>query len=209
MNISKKAKTILLTCCALLLLSAGVFTAVRFVRASRETPAEQEIPTEEKRVITSHADWPGYDIGSAAEYATTIVYGIAGPLGETQIHEVTLSSGKIFREYHRPVEIQVIQMIKGDMDAKTILYLDPGGETEDTVYEFYAVSHVVEGQAYLFFLNQHGTFLSPVTCIPVGEDGVIVPYWDMRIDNEAQAQSDKSLPVPIDDYIAEIQKYLD
>lgn len=203
MNISKKAKSILLTCSAFLVLSAGIFTAVHF------TQANQEIPTEEKQVITSYPCWREYHIDNAAEDAATIVYGIAGPLGETQIHEVTLSSGKVFKEYHRPVEIQVIQMIKGDMDAETITYLDPGGETEDAIYEMDGVSHIVEGQAYLLFLTEHGTFLNPATCLPVEEDGTIIPYWDMRIENEAQARSHESLPFSIEDYLAEVQKNLD
>ena len=203
MNISKKAKTILFTCCAFLILSAGIFATVHFTQANRE------IPTEKKQVITSYPCWREYHIDNAAEDATTIVYGIAGPLGKTQIHEVTLSSGKVFREYHRPVEIQVIQMIKGDMDAETITYLDPGGETEDTIYEMEGVSHIIEGQAYLLFLTEHGTFLNPATRLPVEEDGTIIPYWDMRIENEAQARSNESLPVSLEDYLAEVQKNLD
>ncbi|MCI8349611.1 MAG: hypothetical protein HFJ86_00410 [Oscillospiraceae bacterium] len=203
MNISKKAKSILLTCSAFLVLSAGIFTAVHFSQTNRE------IPTEEKPVITSYACWPEYHIDNATEDAVTIVYGIAGPLGETQIHEAHTSDGEIYQEYHRPVEIQVIQMMKGDMDAETITYLDPGGETEDAVYEFDGVAHVVEGQAYLFFLNQYGTFLNPATCLPVEEDGTIIPYWDMRIENEAQARSNESLPFSIEDYLAEVQKNLD
>ena len=203
MTISKKAKTILFTCCAFLILSAGIFAAVHFTQAS------QKITTAEKQVITSYACWPEYHIDNATEDAAIIVYGIAGPLGETQIHEAHTSDGEIYQEYHRPVEIQVIQMIKGDMDAETITYLDPGGETEDAIYEFDGVPHVVEGQAYLFFLSRHGTFLNPATYLPVEEDGTIIPYWDMRIENEAQTRSNESLPVSIDEYIAEVQQHLE
>lgn len=72
MNASKKVKTILFTCCAFLLLSVGVVTAVHSTQANREIPKEEK--------IVSHISpiWIGYDIDSASEAATTIVYGTLG-----------------------------------------------------------------------------------------------------------------------------------
>jgi len=206
MAISKKAKTILLSCFALLLLSAGIFTTIHFIQANRE------IPTEEKPVIASYPCWTEYHIDNAAEDAVTIVYGTLGPKGETKAHEVVLPDGRVkVIEYYREAEIQVIQMIKGDPNAKTAHYLEIGGETEDAVYLVAGAAPLVEGQDYLLFLNKHGAYLSPATAIKVDEKGIITTSRDMRIqvEYEEQFRSNEPLPVSIDDYITEVEQYLD
>lgn len=215
MNINKKAKNILLSCFALLLLSAGIFTAVHFVQANREIPRKEKtlhkIPLKEWSFHKISPMWVWYDIDSAADEATTIVYGTLGPKGEVKRTESTDGSGKlIILEHYREAEIQVIQMIKGNMDAKTVLYWELSSDViEGAHYSYESTKFLEEGKNYLFFLNKNGAYLSPATVMEVDENGIVIPYWDMRIENEAQALSDESLPVSLDDYIAEIQKYLD
>ena len=205
MNISKKTKTILFTCCALLLLSAGVFTTVHFIQAN------QGIPTEEKIVTTSHPMWIAYDIDSASETATTIVYGTLGPKGEIKKNEMILSNGEPYRiEHYREAEIQVIQMIKGDLDAETVHYWELSDcEEEDMIYVYADKLILEEVKEYLFFLNRHGACLSPATVMEVDENGIVIPAWSMKIESELQARSDESLPVSLEDYLAEVQKNLD
>ena len=205
MNISKKAKIILFICCVFLLLSAGVFTTIHFVQTS------QEISTERKLIHPISPIWIGYDIDSASEAATTIVYGTLGPKGEVKRNEMTLSNGELYvLERYREAEIQVIQMIKGDMDAETVHYWELSGEeTDDAIYVYDDAICLEEGKSYLFFLNENGAYLSPATVMEVDENGVIVPPWDMKIESAAQARSNHSLPVPLEDYLAEVQQNLD
>jgi hypothetical protein len=205
MNISKKAKIILFICCVFLLLSAGVFTTIHFVQTS------QEISTERKLIHPISPIWIGYDIDSASEAATTIVYGTLGPKGEVKRNEMTLSNGELYvLERYREAEIQVIQMIKGDMDAETVHYWELSGEeTDDAIYVYDDAICLEEGKSYLFFLNENGAYLSPATVMEVDEDGVIVPPWDMKIESAAQARSNHSLPVSLEDYLAEVQQNLD
>ena len=205
MTISKKAKIILFICCVFLLLSAGVFTTIHFVQTS------QEISTERKLIHPISPIWIGYDIDSASEAATTIVYGTLGPKGEVKRNEMTLSNGELYvLERYREAEIQVIQMIKGDMDAETVHYWELSGEeTDDAIYVYDDAICLEEGKSYLFFLNENGAYLNPATVMEVDEDGVIVPPWDMKIESELQARSDESLPVSLEDYLAEVQKNLD
>ena len=205
MTISKKAKTILFTCCALLLLSAGVFTTVHFIQTNRQ------IPTEEKLVTTSHPIRTKYDIASASEEATTIVYGTLGPKGEIKRNETILSNGEPFiLEHYRDAEIQVIQMIKGDMNAETVYYWELSDcEEEDMIYVYTDKRTLEEGKDYLFFLNENGACLSPATVMEVDENGIVIPAWSMKIESELQARSDESLPVSLEDYLAEVQKNLD
>ena len=204
MNISKKAKTILFICGALLLLSAGVFATVHFVQAN------QKIPTEEKHIHTIYPIWVSYNIDSAAEEATTIVYGTLGSKSEIKWNEKALSkSGKPLERY-READIQVIQMIKGDMDAETVRYWELSSEeTEDTIYVYDGAISLEEGKDYLFFLNENGAYLSPATVMEVDENGVVIPPWSMKIESEMQARSDESLPVSLDEYIAEVQQNLE
>ena len=205
MNISKKAKIILFICCVFLLLSAGVFTTIHFIQTNRK------IPTEEKLVTTSHPIRTKYDIASASETATTIVYGTLGPKGEIKKNEMILSNGEPYIiEHYREAEIQVIQMIKGDMDAETVHYWELSDcEEEDMIYVYADKLILEEGKDYLFFLNRHGACLSPATVMEVDENGIVIPAWSMRIESELQARSDESLPVSLEDYLAEVQKNLD
>lgn len=205
MNIKKKTKIILLTCCALLLLSAGIFTTIHFIQAN------QGIPTEEKPVATSHPMWIKYDVDSASEEATTIVYGTLGQKGEVKKNEMILSNGEPYIiEHYREAEIQVIQMIKGDMDAETIPYLELSDcEEEDMIYVYTDKLTLEEGKDYLFFLNRHGSCLSPATVMEVDENGIVIPAWSMRIESEAQARSNESLPVSLEDYLTEVQQNLE
>ena len=205
MTISKKAKTILFICCVFLLLSAGVFTTIHFVQTS------QEISTERKLIHPISPIWIGYDIDSASEAATTIVYGTLGPKGEVKRNEMTLSNGELYvLERYREAEIQVIQMIKGDMDAETVHYWELSGEeTDDAIYVYDDAICLEEGKSYLFFLNENGAYLSPATVMEVDENGVVIPPWDMKIESELQARSDESLPVSLEDYLAEVQQNLD
>ena len=43
----------------------------------------------------------------------------------------------------------------------------------------------------------------------VDENGIVIPAWSMKIESELQARSDESLPVSLEDYLAEVQKNLD
>lgn len=209
MNTHKKIESTLFACLAFLLLFPGVLTAIQFIHAKREIPSECKIYQPLACVL-----WPVCHIDNATEEAATIVYGTLGPKGETRRYQYIRTYGDVARwdwdyQYYQEAEIQVIRMIKGDMDAKTVTYREIGGETDITIRGVYGVKPRVEGKNYLFFLTKDGYYLSPITAMEVDENGTIVPYWNMRIENEAQALSDESLPVSLDDYIAEIQKYLD
>ena len=200
MNYSKKKIGLLVL--ALLLLS----TVVAVVLTIQTKPS---IPSSEKKIHTGYASWPYHDLESATADAETIVCGKVISKGETKSHEIARSaaSGRVFLVYYREVEVEVTQMVKGDQTAKTITYLEPGGETEDTIYMTSGVEPIIEGETYLFFLNEHGAFLSPATLMEV-EDGTISPVPDMLPENELQVLSDEPVTVSLDDYLALVDALL-
>ena len=208
MNISKRTKTILLTCCALLLLSAGIFAgAFATFHIIRTNP---DILPKEKLYTSGSFMWTAYNIATASEAATTIVYGTLMPKEDIIISERISPNGNSLVNYYRDANIQVLRIIKGKKNAEKIRYFEMSNyESDEVSHTYYGVRFLEEGKNYIFFLGDTNSYLSPATVVEVDENGFVLPTWDMRIENEAQAQSDDTLPIPLEDYIAEIQKYLD
>jgi len=156
------------------------------------------VPPVEKGLHVGYACWPYYDLESAAAEADTIVYGEVKSKGDTKSHEIGRSShtGKVFLEYYREVEVRVITTVKGDPAAPSVIYIEPGGETADTIYKISGVEEVEEGETYLFFLNGRGSFLSPATLLKV-EDGLVTPSPDMSPEGEGQTPH----AIPLDGYL--------
>lgn len=204
---SKRAKLLFLTFSALLLLSTALITGYLFGLSLKKEP-EPEIPLE-KATHTIYPCWPAEYLDTAPKDAATIVYGTVGAPGITQVHVGITSDGSWHSEYHCLTKIQVIQMLKGDPDAKTVTYLNPEGETDTIIYGIYGGSKVIEGQSYLFFLNKHGCYLNPATVIQVSEDGTLIPPWGMAFDSSETRLFPEDTPIPVEDYLAIVQQYLD
>ena len=208
MNISKKAKATLFICGALLLLSVGIFAgAFTTYHIIRKNP---DILPKEKQYGGADFIWTRYNIATASEEATTIVYGTLGPKEDVIISERISPDGFSNVDYYRDANIQVIQMIKGKKNAEKIRYWEYSNyESDEVSFTYRGTRFLEEGKNYIFFLGDTNFFLSPATVVEVDENGFVLPTWAMRIESEAQAQSDDALPIPLDDYIAEIEKYLD
>lgn len=208
MNISKKTKILLLIGCALLILSAGIFAgAFTTYHIIRKNP---DILPKEKRYGGTEFMWIGQDIASASKEATTIVYGTLEFREDIIISERISPDGHSRVDYYRDADIQVIQMIKGKKDAEEIRYFELSNyDSEEVKHTYGGVRFLEEGKNYIFFLNDTNSYLNPATVVEVDENGFVLPTWAMRIESEEQEQSDDALPVPLEDYIAEIQKYLE
>ena len=191
---------------SLLLLSTGLCTGYFLGLSTKDK--ELEIPLE-KASHTLHYCWIRFYMDTAAQEAATIVYGTVGAPGKTQVHTYFNSGGSVSNRYYCLTEIQDNEILKGDPDAKTVTYLNPEGETDKIIYQIYGGAKVAEGQSCLFFLNEHGHYLTPATVIKVSEEGTVSPYWDMLMDSSETYLFPEDTPIPIEDYIAAVRQYLD
>ena len=160
----------------------------------------------EKKTVTKTAMWPSFSFESAVDQATTIVYGKVVDKSNTKIHQTTSSSGNIYTECYKEVSIEVIDILKGNMDGNTVTYLEWGGETEDTIYIFAGMTPVEINDEYIFFLNQYGAFLSPMTLLPV-EDGTVLTKGKIAPDSQTN-QETRTIDISVETYLEAIKSGL-
>ena len=132
----------------------------------------KESETAEKPVIKVNACWSGYTFERAVDEAVTIVYGRVKSKRDTLYDNRDVPLPEAFR-YYKEVAVEVLEAIKGVAEEEsTTIYLEMGGETEDVIYILEGIDPVAIGEEYIFFLNEHGVFLSPWTLLSVS-DGVV------------------------------------
>ena len=160
----RKGKIILLS---MVLVGVFILAGTYIYQKSNNTQNNKE-----KIVITSNNSWPYYTFESAIDTAVTIVHGRAVEKSDTKAHQITFGE-QPSSEYYKEVSIDVIDILKGDMDATTVTYLEFGGETEDAIYIYEGKEQLKLGSEYVLFLNQYGAALSPKTLLVV-EDNVVL-----------------------------------
>lgn len=117
-------------------------------------------------VVIGSTSWLSYTFETAAEQATTIVYGEVAEKGEMQ--------GSRPSEYQTEVTVDVIEWVKGDTKSDQIVFLEVGGETKTKIYTVEGITPVQIGERYVFFLNQYGAFLNPRTLVPVIDEEISI-----------------------------------
>lgn len=150
----------------------------------------------EKTTITTSGLWPRYNLEKAVEKAATIVHGVVNTKGDTKYYDVETPEGeKVSKIYYREVEIQVLDCIKGDPDAETVIYEEEGGETEDIIYICTDISELQEGEEILIFLNETNKLLSPSVLFTVDENQQIrVGRGVFPYETEIQAREAEEKP---------------
>ncbi len=211
----KRSKKMLYVVCGILAASLLLVLICKLfiipsVSPEQNSPAStnsSETPASQKKTVTGYASWPLYTFESAINESATIVWGKVLGKGDTVINEQTDSLGQTFNEYFREVTIEIIDCAKGDIQAGEMIYLEPGGETEDTIYIMDGAPLVTPGQEYIFFLNEHDVFMSPTTLIPVingnaQTSGLIAP-------NIPTGQSISSDSMSAQQYMEEVRALID
>ena len=162
----KKGKTILLS---MILVGVCILSGVGINIYQKDSKSQSD---KEKVVITGSGTWPHHTFESAIDEAVTIVYGKAVGKSNTKVHQISFGEQPSY-EYYKEVAIEVIDILKGDMDADTVTYLEFGGETEDVIYIYEDKEELKLGSEYVLFLNQYGAALNPMTLLEVDEDAVL------------------------------------
>ncbi len=167
---------------------------------------DNELEQEQETIITGHGIWGRFNFETAIENAVTIVYGTVTGKSDTLVHEASTSDGGIYNEYYKEVYVDVKQLIKGSVNGTTFTYLEQGGETDDVIYTLEGVNPVSIGEEYVFFVNQYGAMLSPITVLPVSEgivstEGKIAPISE----NNRAATTE----IRVEDYISAIKEQLE
>lgn len=193
---NKKIKIIICTVIFALLIVAGI----GIIRKNNG------IKNIDKRTVTKTAMWPSFSFESAVNQATTIVYGKVVDKSDTKIHQTTSSSGNIYTECYKEVSIEVIDILKGNMDDNTVTYLEWGGETEDAIYIFSGMTPVEINDEYIFFLNMYGAFLSPMTLLPV-ENGTVLTKGKIAPDSQTN-QETRTSDISVETYLEAIKSGL-
>ncbi len=169
--------------------------------------ADEELQQELQTVVMGSATWRTYSLEEATETAATIVYGKVADKSDMLLHKVPLSNGKIWDDYYTEVYVEVSEVIKGDVTGSTFTYIEQGGETEDTIYVVDGVDPVVIGEEYVFFVNQAGAMLSPVTVLPV-TDGVVSITGGYLVPTNANAR-EAAGEIGVADFISAIKEQLE
>lgn len=202
----KKTKSILII---ILIVLCGCAIGL-FMLRNTDKEYQQEtasINTTKKRVVIGYFTWRTYSLEEATETAATIVYGKVVDKSDMLLRKVPLSDGTFWDDYYTEVYVEVSEVIKGDVTGSTFTYREQGGETEDTIYVMDSVDPVVVGQEYVFFVNQYGAMLSPVTVLPV-TDGVISITGGYLV--PVNANVDKTVnEMDVADYISAIKEKLE
>lgn len=112
------------------------------------------------------------------------MYGRAVGKSATKAHQITYDEYSPLYEYYKEVSIEVIDVLKGNMDATTVICLEFGGETEEVIYIEKSQEPIELGEEYILFLNKHGATLNPMTLLKVNEDvvlteGKLIPESDV------------------------------
>ena len=191
----RKEKVILLS---IVLIGVFILAGTYVNQKSNNIPNNKETI-----VITSNNSWPYYTFESAIDTAVTIVHGRAVGKSDTKAHQITFDEQPSY-EYYKEVSIEVIDILKGDMDATTVTYLEFGGETEDAIYIYEGKEQLKLGSEYVLFLNQYGAALSPKTLLVVEDDvvltqGKLVPESDV---------STLSIEISVESYLNAIKSVL-
>ena len=160
--------------------------------------------TIEKKVIKGEGMWPAYTFSSAVDEAVTIVYGKVLGKSDTKVHQVAYVNGQSHNEYYKEVSIEVIDILKGNMDETTVTYLEFGEETEDVIYIFDDIESVELDGEYIFFLNEYGAALSPMTLLPV-DDNTVLTQGKIMPESEV---STLSTDVSVESYLSAIASAL-
>lgn len=157
-----------------------------------------------KVTISGEGDWPWYTLEEAVDKAVTIAYGKAVEKSETKVHK--LSEGDWYTDYayYKEITIEVLEILKGDMDTATFTYFEAGGETEDVIYIENHQEPVKLGKEYIFFLNQYGIVFSPQVLLPVEDDMVLTKG---KVVPESKG-SDEVTEVSIEEYLKAIKSVL-
>jgi hypothetical protein len=157
-----------------------------------------------KVTIYGEGDWPWYTLEEAVDKAVTIVYGKAVEKSETKKHKISAGDWYTDYEYYKEVTIEVLENLKGDMDARTFTYFEVGGETEDVIRIKKHQEPVELGKEYIFLLNQYDIALSPQTLLPV-EDGVVLTKGKVAPESKG---SDEVNEISVGEYIRGIKSVL-
>ena len=173
----RKWKAILFsTVCIGVLMFAGICLYQKVVISGDDT--EKEV------IVIEGGLYPAYTFSEAIEEAVTIVYGRAVGKSATKAHQITYDDYSPLYEYYKEVSIEVIDILKGNMDAATVICLEFGGETEEAIYIEKSQEPIELGEEYILFLNKHGAAISPMALLKVNEDvvlteGKLVPESDV------------------------------
>ena len=159
----------------------------------------------EKKVIKGEGMWPAYSFASAIDEAATIVYGRVVDKSATKVHQMAYINGKSYNEYYKEVSVEVLDILKGDMDDTTVTYLEFGGETKDVIYVFEDIEPVEINGEYIFFLNNYGAALSPMTLLPV-DNGTVLTQGKIMPTFETGTRSSG---VSVESYLRAIESVLE
>lgn len=207
-----KNKIIIISACIFFIGVGAVLTLYIIPKILETKEISNELETAEKPVIKRYACWAWYDFERAVDEAATIVYGKVKSIGDTLLYEFPTSSGEPLREYYKEVTVDVLEAIKGvTAEETTITYIEHGGETDNAIYLYEGLEPVAIGEAYIFFLNERGVFLSPWTLMPVS-DGVVQTYGIIPSEVSSEQQIDtKDTPHKenLEEYIAVIREVLE
>ncbi len=163
----------------------------------------------EKFTRLTYALWPAYTFEEAIDTAVTIVYGTVSAKSDTQEHYADCSDGSVYTEYYKNVTVDVIECLKGDTGAKTVNYVEMGGEDKTTVYVYSGIEIVSVGDTVLLFLDDDGSCISPYAFFTENADNNTTVSNDMLpisayADTESLTQS-----VNMDDYLSMIRAELE
>lgn len=169
------------------------------------------VKTESKQIKESLCTWPYYEISDAAKTADTIIRGkVLSRSTITKGLPIYNQDGTIYDyDYYREVTVEVVENIKGSEAKETIIYKEPGGETEDYIYRMHDVEPLIIGEEYIFFLYDNNTFLNPSTVIAISDE-IVSPSSELlpQTSNGTQTYS-TSNGISVDDYIEAIKAELD
>ncbi len=172
--------------------------------------------TVEKTIIKTTGMWRRYNLEEAVEAATTIVHGIVNTKSDTKYYDVETPEGeKISKIYYREVEIQVLDCIKGDPDAETVIYEEEGGETEDTIYICTDIHELQKGEEILIFLNETNKLIAPLALFIVDENqqiqvgSYILPFETVAQEIEAEEKPYYTTEISLEEYCEAIRACLE
>lgn len=164
--------------------------------------------SEEKMLKTAIADWFYINCKQAVNMADTIFRGkVLSRSTETRGLPIYKPDGSLYDyDYYREVTIEVLDMVKGDKSQKTILYKEPGGETESLIFKFDGIDPLNIGQEYIFFLYENNTFLNPSAVMPITDGQVWVS--DQMCPEELQVEGERvfAQKLPVDTYMKAIKE---
>ena len=164
----------------------------------------------DKTVILGSALWPNYTFEEAIAEAETIVYGKAVSKSGIMEHEISLNPERSDKEYYCEVYLEPIELLKGEENEDgTVTVLDFEVETDTHVYHTEGVEPVILGQEYIFFMNEHGSFLTPQMMIPV-ESGTVETNFLPEIGNadnsEVKRNAKQSGKLSVEKYLSAIEE---